>query len=36
LREKIKTLKILKEARERKKKRNNIIIKGWKVLKRPY
>jgi len=34
LRGKIKTLEILEKAKERKKKRNNNIIKGWEVLKR--
>lgn len=34
MQEKIKKLEILEEARERKEKRNNIIIKGWEAQKR--
>lgn len=34
LREKIKVLEIQEEARKRTEKRNNIVIKGWKVPKR--
>lgn len=33
LRERIRKLKIAKEVREEKERRNNIVIKGWQVPK---